>query len=174
RVPDDRVGRVPAAVATEPRPVGQVDVLVHHEERLVEPAELLEHRAPDHERRPARAEHFLGPAVVVGAPAGAALVRAARPYGPVAGAVDDGRVVHPDQPRGDEVAAGPGRERRVEPGEPVAGDDRVVIEKNQASPAGTSRTGVVPGGKAEVTVRLYQLNRGEPIPDERGRPVPRR
>src|SRR3989304_4346949 len=58
RRPDDRGGGVPAAVAAQPRAVREVDVFVDGKERFVEPLQLLEHRAPNHERGAARADHL--------------------------------------------------------------------------------------------------------------------
>src|SRR5207342_3932973 len=57
---DHGVVRVEDACAKQPRAVREIDVLVDHEEVLVEPLEGLEQGAPDEERAAARAEHFAG------------------------------------------------------------------------------------------------------------------
>ena len=50
-VPHDRICCVPHARASETRPIREVDVLVYHEEALVEAAECLEQVAADHHAR---------------------------------------------------------------------------------------------------------------------------
>jgi hypothetical protein len=91
-VPDAGVRRVPHTQAAEPRPIRQVDVLIDHEEALVEPAERLERVAADHERGAAGAEHLTRRAIRGGGRAVAVLERGARAQIAVAGAVDRRRI----------------------------------------------------------------------------------
>ena len=57
-VPHHRAGNVADPVAAQPRPVGQVHVLVRDEEILVEPVQLLEHLPRHQAGTAAGGEHF--------------------------------------------------------------------------------------------------------------------
>ena len=147
-VPDAGVRRVPHAQAAQPRPIRQVDVLVDHEEALVEPAERLERVAADHERGAARAEHFTRRGTRRGRRAVAVLERGARAQIAVAGAVDRRRIVQEHDTRRDQRELRM-RDRRVpEPREPRRLDHRVVVEKRQPLARRGARAGVVAGGRS--------------------------
>ncbi len=88
-MPDDRVRRVPHARAAEPRAVRKVDVLVDHEEPLVEAAERVEQIVADEKRAAAGAEHLARRGEPASARPVSVLERTARAEVAVARAVDD-------------------------------------------------------------------------------------
>ena len=84
----------------QPQPVGQVHVLVDHEEVLVEAADFVEGFPADDEGRAADPEHLTGLEKRGDVGAVATFIRPTRPQISVAGTVHRGRVVQEDDARG--------------------------------------------------------------------------
>ena len=57
-VADHGIRRIPTRMSCQARPIRQIDVFVHHEEVIVEPAQVVEHLSSDREGRAARAKDF--------------------------------------------------------------------------------------------------------------------
>ena len=154
-VPDDGVGRVPATGAREPRTIREIDVLVHHEERFVEPAELVEERARDQECRAARAEDLARSQEFVRGRSVAPLVGAARAQVAVSGAVDDVRVIQRHDARRGQLMIGVLDACGMQAREPVRSGDRVVVEECEQRSGRGARGPIVAGGESEIGLVVH-------------------
>ena len=170
---DDGIRHVAAAVAAEPRPVREVDVLVRREEILVEAAELVVDGLRQEARGPADAEHL---ARLPGGGRRAAvepLERAAPQQHAVAGAVDDRGIVHVDDARGGQHEAGPRVDPAAERAQPAALGNRVVVEERHQAAARFAHAGVVAAGEPAILRQRDYAHPRIPLAQVAGRPVRR-
>src|SRR2546426_1616924 len=102
------------------------------------------------------------------------LERSPRTRHAVAGTVDDAGGMHVDDPRRGERDAPRRVQRRDEPGQPVWGRHRIVVEKSENPPARLAHARVVAAGKAKVRLERDHAHPRKVRPDEVNRPIGRR
>jgi len=147
---DDRIRDVAHAVSTKPRAIGQVDILVGREEILVEPAQFVEHGFRHQAGRAAHAEYLQRLRRVHGGHSVQPLERAAGPEEPVAGAVDNLRVVHIDDARRHQRKSAGLIETADQCLQPSRIGNRVVVQKRHDRRARVGNAGVVSAGESAV------------------------
>ena len=133
---------------------------------FVESAEFLEDVPRNQACRPADTKHFSGGAGGVGTRAMVPLEGAPSPKYTVAGAVDDGPVVHVDDARGRQEEARGGVDAVAQRSKPCGIRDRVVVEKRNKLTARRFRTGVVSSGKTPILAKRDDPNVGKPAANE--------